>query len=83
MAGSEALDEPTRAFEAVALGLRQVDGYARAAFADEFGEDLATRFAAAIAEGTTAGLLELTDTAIRLTAQGRLFANDALIGFAP
>jgi len=82
-AGSEELDEPTRAFEAVALGLRQVDGYSRNAFADEFGEDLTTRFATAVMEGTAAGLLELTDTAIRLTAQGRLFANEALVGFAP
>ncbi|MEP7041346.1 MAG: radical SAM family heme chaperone HemW [Chloroflexota bacterium] len=81
--GGEELDEPTRAFEAVALGLRQVDGYARTAFADEFGEDLATRFATAIAEGAAAGLLEVTDTAIRLTPRGRLFANEALIGFAP
>ncbi len=82
-AGSEELDEPTRAFEAVALGLRQVDGYARAAFGVEFGEDLAERFAGAVEDGVKAGLLELTDTAIRLTAQGRLFANEALIGFAP
>jgi len=82
-AGSESLDEPTRAFEAVALGLRRVDGFARAAFADEFGEDLVTRFAAPVGEGTVAGLLEVTDAAIRLTARGRLFANEALIGFAP
>ena len=82
-AGSEALDEPTRAFEAVALGLRQVDGYARAAFADEFGEDPVNRFATAVADGTAADLLEVTDTAIRLTPRGRLFANEALIGFAP
>jgi oxygen-independent coproporphyrinogen-3 oxidase len=83
VAGSEVLDEPTRAFEALALGLRQVDGYARAAFADEFGEDPLRRFAGAVSDGTKAGLLEVTDSVIRLTARGRLFANEALIGFAP
>ena len=44
LAGSEELDEPTRAFEAVALGLRRVDGFSRAAFAAEFGDDPVDRF---------------------------------------
>ena len=39
VAGSERLDEPTRAFEAMALGLRRVEGMSRAAFAREFGAD--------------------------------------------
>jgi oxygen-independent coproporphyrinogen-3 oxidase len=83
VAGSEELDEPTRAFEAVALGLRRVDGFSRAAFAAEFGADPLARFAAAVGEGTAAELLEVTDAAIRLTARGRLFANEALVAFAP
>ena len=37
LAGREELDEPTRAFEAVALGLRRVQGLSRRAFAAEFG----------------------------------------------
>ncbi len=83
MAGSEELDDPTRAFEAVALGLRQVDGFSRAAFADEFGEDPVARFSDAVEAGTASGLLEVTTEMIRLTPRGRLFANEALVAFAP
>ena len=83
LAGSEELDEPTRAFEAVALGLRQVDGFSRAAFAEEFGSDPVIRFGAAVQEGTAAGLLDVAGDLVRLTRQGRLFANEALVAFAP
>lgn len=83
VAGSEELDERTRAFEAVALGLRRVDGLERSVFAAEFGEDPVTRFATASASGAEAGLLEITPDTLRLTARGRLLANDALAPFAP
>ncbi len=83
MAGSEELDEPTRAFEAVALGLRRVDGFSRATFAAEFGADPMERFPTAVDEGRAADLLEVDDVAIRLTPRGRLFANEALVAFAP
>lgn len=79
--GSEELDEPTRAFEAIALGLRRVAGLSRIVFADEFGMDPVDRFSAAIEDG--AGLLEVDDEVIRLTPRGRLFANEALVAFAP
>jgi oxygen-independent coproporphyrinogen-3 oxidase len=82
-AGGEQLDEPTRAFEAVALGLRRVAGFSRAAFAAEFGLDPVQRYAAAVEAVTGAGLLEVAEDAIRLTARGRLFANEALVAFAP
>jgi oxygen-independent coproporphyrinogen-3 oxidase len=81
LSGSEQLDEPTRAFEAIALGLRRVAGLSRTAFADEFGDDPVERFAGAIEEG--AGLLEVGADTIRLTPRGRLFANEALVAFAP
>ena len=84
VAGDEELDEPTRAFEAVALGLRLVDGLDLDAFAAEFGTDLRTRFAHAVETGQAAGLLELTDAdRLRLTAAGRLLASEALVGFLP
>jgi oxygen-independent coproporphyrinogen III oxidase len=83
-AGSETLDEATAAFEAVALGLRRVDGLSRAAFTTEFGSDPVVRFAAALAETTAAGLLELAgEDRIRLTAAGRLLASEALLAFLP
>lgn len=83
LAGSEQLDEPTRAFEAVALGLRRVEGLSRREFAVEFGDDPTLRYPRQIADGLDADLLEVTDDAIRLTPRGRLFANDALVAFAP
>lgn len=79
----EELDEPTRAFEAVALGLRRVDGMPRATFAAEFGTDPVERFASAVADGRARGLLETDADKIRLTAAGRLLANEALEAFAP
>jgi oxygen-independent coproporphyrinogen III oxidase len=81
--GGEALDEPTRAFEAVALGLRSVDGLPRASFAAEFGADPTDRFADAFERGRERGLLESDELAIRLTPAGRLLANEALEAFAP
>lgn len=83
-AGGETLNEPNRAFEAIALGLRRVDGLSRQAFAAEFGTDPALRFPAAIARATEADLLELSHRdRMRLTARGRLMASEALIGFLP
>jgi len=83
LSGSERLDEPTRAFEAVALGLRRVAGFSRAAFAAEFGQDPLARYSTAVGEATELGLLEVAADTLRLTARGRLFANEALVAFAP
>lgn len=80
---SETLDEPTRAFEAVALGLRQIDGLARAAFTAEFGADPLDRFGAAVADGRERGLLELAGDRLRLTPRGRLLASEACLAFLP
>jgi oxygen-independent coproporphyrinogen-3 oxidase len=85
--GSERLDEPTRAFEAMALGLRLVDGVVRSAFRAEFGADPLDRWPAAVAAATADGLVELTPddgrSRLRLTPRGRLLASEALIGFLP
>jgi len=83
MEGAEELPEKTRAFEAIALGLRRVAGFSRAAFAAEFGEDPLARHAAAVDETERAGLIEVEGDAVRLTARGRLLANEALVAFAP
>ena len=81
--GREVLDEPTRAFEAVALGLREVEGFSRTAFAAEFGSDPVARYPDGVAEMATRGLLEVRDDVLRLSAAGRLLANEVLIGFLP
>ncbi|HEX6140161.1 MAG TPA: radical SAM family heme chaperone HemW [Candidatus Limnocylindria bacterium] len=82
-AAGETLDEPTRAFEAVALGLRRVGGVERAAFAVEFGSDPVARYPEAVAKASAAGLLAVDPGTLRLTDAGRLLANEALVGFAP
>lgn len=82
-AGSEELDEPTLAFEAIALGLRRIEGVDRAAFTHEFGTDPTVRYAAALATGVGAGLLDVTADRLRLTCSGRLLASEALLGFLP
>ncbi len=83
LAGGEELDGPTQAFEAIALGLRRVDGVSRAAFAAEFGADPLDRFREAMDVATARGLLDVDGDALRLTADGRLLANEVLVGFAP
>ena len=77
----EKLGERERALEAVALGLRLVDGLDRDAFATEFGNDPLDRYAAAVEEGTARGLLTANGGRLRLTARGRLLANEALAAF--
>lgn len=79
--GQETLDERVSAFEAVALGLRLVDGLSRAAFRSRFGQDPADRFAAAVRSTERLGLLEVDAGVIRLTRSGRLLANEALVAF--
>jgi oxygen-independent coproporphyrinogen-3 oxidase len=81
LAGTESLDPATRAFEAIALGLRRVDGCDRHAFAREFGDDPVEHYAGAVAAGTQRGLLEVAPDALRLTPSGRLLASEALLPF--
>ena len=83
LADDEMLDPETRAFEAVALGLRRVDGFSRRRFEAEFGEDPVDRYADAVAESLNGGLLEVDNDAIRLSAAGRLLASEVLVAFAP
>lgn len=83
MAGSEELDEATRAFEAIALGLRRVDGLARATFAREFGSDPVDRFADGLHAAAEDGLLEITADRVRLSPRGRLLASEVLVALAP
>ena len=83
LADHELLDPETRGFEAVALGLRRVDGFSRSVFEAEFGADPLDRYADAVAESTRSGLLEVDGNAIRLTSAGRLLASEVLVAFAP
>lgn len=82
-AGREQLDEPTRAFEAVALGLRRIDGLSRQAFAVEFGCDPIEWFSVPADDDRTRRLVEWDAERLRLTPRGRLFASEALLAFLP
>jgi oxygen-independent coproporphyrinogen-3 oxidase len=82
-AGMDHLSESSRAFEAIALGLRRVDGLGRSAFAAEFGEDPLDRFGEAVEQGIANDLLEVNEDLIRLTPEGRLLANEVLVAFLP
>jgi len=82
-ADREELDEPTLAFEAIALGLRRLPGMRRDAFAHEFGIDPAERFAEGVAESVANGLLALDPDTIRLTRRGRLLASEVIAAFVP
>ena len=83
VAGVERLDEGTRAFEAMALGLRRIDGVERDAFAAEFGADPVDRFADGLADGATRELVEIEADRLRLTPAGRLLASEACMAFLP
>ena len=83
LAGAERLDEPTRAFEAMALGLRRIDGVERAAFAAEFGADPVERYRAGLAAADGLPLIEIETDRLRLTLSGRLLASEACVAFLP
>ncbi|MEO8509736.1 MAG: radical SAM family heme chaperone HemW [Chloroflexota bacterium] len=81
--GSETLDEPTREWEAIALGLRRIIGLSRAELRAEFGSDPLQRHAAAFETAQRAGLVELDGDTIRLSPAGRVVANEVLIALLP
>ena len=81
VAGVDRLDETTRAFEAMALGLRRIEGVERRGFAAEFGADPLDRFAAGLAERDV--LIEVDADRLRLTPTGRLLASEACLAFLP
>ena len=82
-AGHETLDEPTRAFEAMALGLRRVGGFSRRGFAVEFGSDPLDRYAEGLSESFTNSLLEQDGDLVRLSDSGRLLASEVLAALVP
>jgi oxygen-independent coproporphyrinogen-3 oxidase len=81
--GSETLPGTTLEFEAIALGLRRVDGLSRHAFETEFNTDPVERFSDGVATTISRGLLEIDGDLIRLSATGRLLASEVLVEFAP
>ena len=70
-----------RVGEAAMLALRTADGIVDADFKQRFDIDVSEAFAAARKRCTTAGLLEADEYGARLTAKGRLLANDVCAEF--
>lgn len=84
----EQIDEETARFEHIMLGLRLVcEGVGAKAFEARFGTSLTASYADAIGMGIRRGLLEWLDSPtqphLRLTKQGRLLANQAILEFLP
>ncbi len=82
----EPLDSPTMMTEHLLLGLRLVrEGVSEAEFRARFGVGLAETYQAAIASGLANKLLMWlaaeSDWRLRLTPQGRFFANQAILPF--
>lgn len=77
----ERLDLPRRIGEAAMLALRTARGIDDADFRKRFGIDISVAFAAALKKCSAAGLLEADGHGARLTAKGRLLANDVCAEF--
>ena len=56
-------------------------GSADARFRERFGVDLRDKFAAEIETFTRRGLVEATDTCLRLTPQGVFLASEVMVAF--
>lgn len=79
----EPLDPATEMAETMLLGLRLADGVSLTAFRDRFGVALLDVYADAVRELTDLGVLALAGGRLRLTASGRLLANEAFLRFLP
>lgn len=77
----ETLDFARRVGEAAMLALRTAEGIVDDDFRRRFGIEPAAAFASARKKCSTAGLLEVDGNGARLTAKGRLLANDACAEF--
>jgi coproporphyrinogen III oxidase-like Fe-S oxidoreductase len=75
-AGSERLDDDSRAGEALMLGLRLASGVDPSGFVERFGADAWTKRLGPVAALQELGLLEASSGRIRLTERGTLVGNE-------
>lgn len=76
---AEGLDRERSFRETVIMGLRLIEGLDLTELGDRFGIDLREYYGQTLARLVTKGLLELTDTRLRLTAQALPVANQVLV----
>lgn len=81
VAMSEELAPDHRAREAIVLGLRQLDGIRRAEFRTLTGFDLDSLASDTITREVAAGRIEDFGEGIRITHEGRFFADPVMIAF--
>jgi oxygen-independent coproporphyrinogen-3 oxidase len=78
---SERLEGAKRAGEAAMLSLRTAEGVELAAFAERYGIDFLSFYAAPINEMSEAGLLEIDSSHVRLTHAGRFLGDTVSLAF--
>lgn len=78
---SERLEGAKRAGEAAMLSLRTAEGVELAAFAERYGIDFLSYYAAPIGEMSEAGLLEVDSSHVRLTQTGRFLGDTVSLAF--
>ncbi len=76
LVGGEQITPETSMADTMILGLRLNDGIDLAAFARRYGRGVDDVYGGVIAEFAGHGLLERTETLLRLTARGRLLSNE-------
>ena len=83
VAEEEAIGSDLERAESMILGLRLLEGVPRAGFQDRYGLDPVALYAPVLAETEALGLLEVTDTHIRLSPRGLLLGNQVFWRFLP
>ncbi len=76
VAGSRSLGGRLRVAEAAFTGLRRRQGVDLPAFRRRYGRDILVEWGDALRDSLAAGLIETTETRLRLTARGRLLSNE-------
>ena len=75
----EVIDRRTEMAETMMLGLRLDDGVSVRRFENRFGESPLTVYKEELDEVVLAGLVEMIDGRIRLTARGRFLSNEVFV----
>ena len=75
------LSETDRAAEALFMGLRLKEGISLEAFHSEYGVDVIERYGEELPRLADAGLIEIGDGRLTLTAAGRLLSNEVFVSF--
>jgi oxygen-independent coproporphyrinogen-3 oxidase len=79
VAETETLDPEARAREALVLGLRRIAGVDFARFREQTGFDAQDLGGRALAQHAAQGLLEITQSNVRLTREGRFLADSVIV----